>query len=339
MARRTSDADAPASSGGEDAAVARIAGRFRAAAGGPPAGEVWIGDDAAVVGAPAGPLVLATDAALEHVHADLALVSLADLGWKALAATLSDIGAVGGRPLHALVTFCVPTGTDLDLLAAGVAEASARWRCPVVGGDVSEASQVVVSATATGTLEGGDPPVLRSGAAPGDRLFVTGPLGSSAAGLRVLRRRAAGATSGAPAEAAALRGRDGAPEDALVRAHRRPLARIEEGVAARAAGATAMIDVSDGLAIDLHRLADASGVGVVLDGVPVARGATEDEALAGGEDYELVVAAADAARLLGTFTAAGLREPIEIGYCTDEPSRRELRGAALRRVGHEHRLG
>lgn len=296
----------------------RIGAVLAEASGPAPPGEVWIGDDAAVVARPGGRLVLATDAVVEGVHADLDLVGLDDLGWKALTATVSDIGALGARLLHALVAFCVPPGTDLVLLARGVAEASAEWRCPVVGGDVTASSQVVVSAAATGVLDGDAPPVLRSGASPGDRIFVTGPLGASAAGLRLLRR---GVTS---AEAVA--------------AHRRPRARLAEGVIARRAGASAMMDVSDGLAIDLHRLAEASGVGIVLDAVPVAPGATEREALGGGEDFELLVVTAACDALLGAFAEAGLRSPIEIGRCTADASERSLLGAPLARSGFEHPL-
>ncbi|MGH9087153.1 MAG: AIR synthase-related protein, partial [Acidimicrobiales bacterium] len=100
----------------------------------------------------------------------------------------------------------------------------------------------------------------------------------------------------------------------------------------------AMIDVSDGLARDLHRLADASGVGFRLDGLPVADGATEEEALGGGEDYELVVATANPEALLRAFAAAGLRPPVVIGGCSADPARRELHGAALAPTGWEHRL-
>jgi thiamine-monophosphate kinase len=300
--------------------VRRIAAVFEQVLGVPPPGEVWIGDDAAVVAAPAGRFVFATDAAVGGVHADLSLTGLDDLGWKALVATVSDIGAVGARPTYAVVDFCAPSGTDLVLLATGVAEAAAACACPVVGGDVTTAADVVVAVAATGVLEGDGPAVLRSGASQGDVLFVTGPLGASAAGLRVLR-------TGAPGPSSA------------VAAHRRPRARIAEGVEARRAGATAMMDVSDGLGIDLHRLAEASGVGVALDCVPVADGATEEEALGGGEDFELVVATPDPARLVGAFAAAGLRAPIEIGRCTDDAAERTLRGLPLARAGFEHRLG
>ena len=313
---------APPGSDGEVAAIERIGLALAEVQGGPPTGEVWLGDDAAVVAPPEGFLLLATDAALAGVHADLALVGLDDLGWKALTAAVSDIGAMGGRPVHALVTACVPPGTDLDALIAGVAGAARATGCVVVGGDLSTAGQVVVSVAVTGTLEGDGPPVTRSGADPGAHLFVTGPLGSSAAGLRLLRR------GGDPSPGGA----------ALVDAHRRPRARVAEGVAARRGGASAMIDVSDGLSIDLDRLALASGVGVRLDALPVAEGATPAEGLGGGEDYELVIAAPDPGRLEGAFAAAGLSPPLPIGRCTDQPAERTLDGEPLPRTGWEHRL-
>lgn len=323
---------------GEDAVLARVANSMRAASGPVQPGEIWIGDDAAVVAPPDGPLVLATDAVVAGVHADLSLVGLDDLGWKALTVAVSDVGAMGARPLHALVTVCAPPGTDVDLLAAGVAAASAAWGCPVVGGDLSTAAEVVVSVAVTGTLEGPVPPVARSGARPGDRLAVTGPLGGSAAGLRLLR-----AAAGDPVARAAA-GDPATPPDAraaaaAIEAHRRPRARLAEGRTARAAGATAMIDVSDGLAIDLHRLADASGVGFHLDDVPVAPGATREEALGGGEDYELVVAVADPGALAGAFAAAGLRPLLVVGTCTADRGDRRLGGEPLARLGWEHPMG
>jgi len=310
----------------EDDLVGRLSKALARASGPPPDGETWIGDDAAVLAPPDGVLLLATDAAVAGVHADLGLVGLDDLGWKALTATVSDIAAMGGRPTHALVTICGPPGTDLDRLNAGVAEASAEWSCPVVGGDLSGAPVVVVVVAVSGSVEsGGRPPVARSGAVPGDRLFVTGPLGGSAAGLRLLREEA-----GPPA---------GAGLADVVAAHRRPRARVAEGETARRAGASAMIDVSDGLSIDAGRLARASGVGLALDGVPVAAGATEDEALGGGEDYELVVATGDPEGLLAAFAAVGLRPPLPIGRCSDDPEERRVGGRPLGEAGWQHELG
>jgi thiamine-monophosphate kinase len=159
--------------------------------------------------------LLAADLVVAGVHADLAYCSLADIGWKALAVNVSDMAAMGGTPTHAVVSVVLPAGTDLDLLYEGLLLAAARYRCPIAGGDLSGGRQLVVSVAVTGTTAG-RPPVLRSGARPGDTLFVTGPLGASAAGLAVLLRD---------------------PSDAgpLAAAHRRPLARVEEGVAAAGA--------------------------------------------------------------------------------------------------------
>jgi thiamine-monophosphate kinase len=307
---------------GEDAAIERIAAILGAGSSVAPSGDIWIGDDAAAVGVSGGKLLLTTDVVVEGVHADLRLVGLADMGFKALAVTLSDIAAMGGRPSHALVALCAPPGTDVMALVSGLAEASARWACPVVGGDLSNAPCVVVAVTVTGWVGEGPPAVGRGGAQPGDTLLVTGPLGASSAGLAMLRDD--------PAVS---------PEDPRVRAHRRPPPRIEEGWTARLAGARALMDVSDGLALDLHRLADASGVGFELRAVPVFPGASEEQALGGGEDYELIMATPDPEGLLEAFAAASLAPPIPIGEVTHDPGHRRWRGAPLGRLGFTHDLG
>lgn len=289
-------------------------------------GQVWIGDDVAVVAGPVGALLLTVDATVAGVHADLDLVGVDDLGWKALVASLSDIAAVGGRPSHALVSIVGPLGeVDLDLLYDGLVEASETYECPVVGGDLSGAPELVVSIAVAG--DGGDwpqPPVLRSGAEPDDTIFVTGALGSSAAGLEVLR---AGRATELPD---------------LALAHRRPRPRLAEGAVARRAGATAMVDVSDGLAADLRHVADASGVGVMLDRVPVAIGVSrvsddpEALALGGGEDYELVFTAPDPGAVEAAFASAGLGVPLRIGRCTADASERRLGDGELPVLGWEH---
>jgi thiamine-monophosphate kinase len=357
----------PAGPTGEFAAIQRFKARFEAAARAvspgidlPPAGDVWIGDDAAVVtsGPPARPerILLATDLVVDGVHVDLAHGRIEDVGFKALMVTVSDLAAMGARPSYALVSVAGPTGADLDGLAAGVATAAIDCGCVVVGGDLSQSPALVVATAVLGSLGQGPgetrgpgetlgrgesqigpdreenrsagrewtgDPLLRSGAQPGDQLFVTGPLGASAAGLRILM-------GGSRPH--------GAPADQLVRAHRRPVARLDEGETARLAGANAAIDVSDGLATDARHLARASGVGLELMSLPVADGATADEALRGGEDYELVIATAHPGELIRAFAGAGLREPLPIGTCTDDPTVLRLDGQPLPVGGWEHRF-
>lgn len=281
-----------------------------------PAGELWIGDDAAAVALPSGEgwLLLAADTVVAGVHADLGLTGLDDLGWKAVAASVSDVAAMGGRPGHSLVTVSAPPGTDVALLYEGVAAAASELRCPVVGGDLTNGPGIVVTVAVTGWCLG--EPVRRSGARPGDVIWCAGELGAAAAGLRLLR---AGAGAGSPA----------------VQAHARPRARLAEGAAARAAGATAMIDVSDGLAADLGRIAEVSGVGVRLDSLPVHAEATLEEALGGGEDFALVFCAPRSAAVGRAFD--GLDTPVAIGRCTDDPAERTLAGQALPTAGWEHR--
>jgi thiamine-monophosphate kinase len=300
-------------------------------------GEMWIGDDAAVLRTPEAPwLLLAVDAVVAGVHADLGLTTLTDLGWKALVSNLSDIAAMGGQPGHALVTVAGPRETDLDALYEGIGAAAARYRCPVVGGDLTNAPTLVVSVAITGTCLLA--PVLRRGARPGDGIWVTGPLGASAAGLRLLQHGRVHGDGrdrhGDGRDRAHGDGLDPGPAALLRAAHARPVPRLEEGAAAAAAGATAMIDVSDGLAADLGHIADASGVGFDLDDVPVASGATRAEALGGGEDYELVFCAPDPRKVSRAF--ASLREPVRIGSCVASTAHRCLEGETLRPQGWQH---
>lgn len=237
-----------------------------------------------------GDLLLAADAVVDGVHGH----DPEALGWKAVVANVSDVAAMGGRPQHLLVTVSGPPTTDLDALYRGITAAARAYACEVVGGDLANAPTLVVSVSIVGRCDG--TPVLRSGAGVGDSVFVTGPLGAAAA---------SGWTT-------------------------RPLARVEEGNAAREAGATAMIDVSDGLGADLGHLCDASAVGVDLFRIPTAEGATEDQALGGGEDYELVFTAPDAERVAETFAEAGLTVPERIGVCVADPTVRPPR------LGWEH---
>jgi thiamine-monophosphate kinase len=324
-------------------AIGRISALFASAARAripegdlPPGGEVWIGDDAAVV-ATGSPTLLTTDLVVEGVHFDLRLCSIEDVGYKAMMATASDLAAMGASPDRALASIVAPPGTGLDELATGLAAASAECGCVIVGGDLSGGPVVVVSVAVLGGLvpQGAGGPLLRSGAKPGDRVFVTGPLGGSAAGHRILLDELSWGSRDAEASDPPPRAKD---VERLVRAFRRPRARINEGLAARRAGASAAIDISDGLATDIGHLSRASGVGISLDTVPIAGGATEEEALHGGEDYELVVATPDPDRLADAYRAAGLRSLIPVGWCTDGEGEIALAGELLSPQGWIHRF-
>jgi thiamine-monophosphate kinase len=311
---------------GEPAAIGALRARLRP----PPPGETWIGDDMAVLARPTAPwLLLSADTVVAGVHADLSLTSIADFGWKAMVANLSDVAAMGGEPGHALVTVAAAEGTDLWGLYDGIIGAADLYSCPVVGGDLSASPTLVVTVAITGTVEG--TPVRRDGARAGDSVWVTGPLGASAAGLARWR---AGADR-SPDDEAFHAGTPAAVQDARLRmAHARPVPRLAEGRAARLGGATAMIDVSDGLASDLGHVADASGVGFELDDVPVADGATLDEALGGGEDYQLVFCAPDDDRIRDAF--GPLAPPIRLGLVVADSSRRLLGGHPVPPTGWRH---
>ena len=283
-----------------------------------PSGEVHVGDDAAVLAPFVGQALISTDVAVLGVHLDEALFPLEDLGFKAVAAAVSDLAAMGGRPRAAVVAVSSPPGTDLEELHRGIADAATITNCPIVGGDLTRSKDVSVAVTVMGECPDRGA-VLRSGAKSGDEILVTGPLGTSAAGLR--RRRAGAALN-----------------DELVVVHRRPWPRIDEGIAARNAGAHAMMDLSDGLGIDLHRLADASQVGFELTHVPVAEGATLEEATSGGEDYELLIITNDSARLRMIFIDRGLRAPLTIGTINRDVNVRVCDGEVFERRGWQHQL-
>ena len=277
-----------------------------------------MGDDAAVLAPFVGQALISTDVAVLGVHLDGSLFPLEDLGFKAVSSAVSDLAAMGGRPRGAVIAVTSPPGTDLEELHRGISDAAVITSCPIVGGDLTRGHDISVAVTVFGECPGKGA-VLRSGARAGEAILVTGPLGRASAGLR---RRRAGAEL----------------QDELVVAHRRPWPRLAEGVAARGAGVSAMMDLSDGLGLDLHRLADASNVGFALDYIPVADGARDDEALCGGEDYELLMVTSNVERLRMIFTDRGLRQPLVIGRTVHDVSERTLGGQVFERVGFEHQL-
>lgn len=240
--------------------------------------RIGSGDDAAV-SEPVGATATSVDAIVEGVHFTLPEFPPAAVGRKALAAALSDLAAMGAEAGEAYVVLGLPEGVEEELcleLCDGLAETAAEHRVTVAGGDVTRAPVLVVSVTVVGHERPGTKLVGRGGARPGDVVAVTGELGGAAAGMRLLHEEPS--ASGPAAEA--LRARQLAP-----------VPRIEAGLALAAAGATAMIDVSDGLGADAAHLAESSTARVEIDleTLPVQAGATAELAASGGEDFELLV--------------------------------------------------
>lgn len=276
---------------GEFGLIDRLARRLAAGSSHPRAGSVVhsIGDDAAVLGLPEGTELVATaDALAEGVHFRRDWSSPDDLGWKALAVNVSDLGAMGARPTAALVTLALPQDVPVDWvdgLYRGLKAASERYGCPVVGGDtVRSLGGICLSVTAFGAVATGKA-VTRAGARVGDLICVTGGLGDSGAGLTLLECGGGVAGEFLPA----------------VRWHLRPDPPVEAGAVLAEHGlATAMMDLSDGLASDLRHMATQSKVGAVVEAerLPIsdaarllARGLGVDVvrlALFGGEDYQLL---------------------------------------------------
>jgi thiamine-monophosphate kinase len=299
---------------------------------------VGIGDDAAVwQPSRSHRSVITTDALIEGVHFTRDAMSARDAGHRALASNLSDIAAMGAKPVLATIAFGVGPGADeawiLDCYR-GMAALAERTKCAIAGGDIVRAPAITISITIVGEVR---PSNLKTRAAmlPGDTIALTGPLGASRAGLAVATERPDLADDSAAA--------------AALRAFRTPEPRLAEGRwLAASRNVRGMMDTSDGLSTDLARLARASGIGATIETVPVAECAraiaqragadAEAWALDGGEDFELLVSVAPRAfsHLAGRFQARFGRPLIPIGTATAQPGLRRSNGTPIASAGWDH---
>jgi len=292
------DVFTPISSVGEFGLIERINQRL-----GPPQSphvSLGIGDDAAVLIPPEGErLLVTTDLLIEHVHFDRTYTPFRHLGYKSISSNVSDVAAMGGRPHAATVGLGIPNSVSVEMMDAfveGLADASARYGIDVVGGDISGAHKLLVSITLLGSARDEDL-VYRDGASPGDVLCVTGTLGGSYAGLRILQKNKERMLASGPEFRPDLE-----RHAFVIQRHLRPDARMDAIAALRAAGVrpTAMIDISDGLASEIRHLCTRSGCSARIEAsrIPVddrtRAAALEleesalDYVLYGGEEYELL---------------------------------------------------
>jgi thiamine-monophosphate kinase len=257
---------------GEGGLIRRIRERFTADV------AVPIGDDAAVFDLPPGrSAVFCSDLVAENTHFLRNLHPPDSVGYKAVAVNVSDVGAMGGVPLHFLISLAAPGDLDfswVDAFLDGVERACRDFNVSLLGGDSSSSDLIFVDVSMIGSVPEGRA-IRRSGALPGDGIYVTGVLGSSALGLERLKA--------------------GQANDDAVRRHLYPEPRHMVGAAA-AGRAHAMIDISDGLSTDLTHIVEESKVSarIYKDRIPIARGAGDAHALHGGEEYELIIVAPEA---------------------------------------------
>ena len=249
-----------------------------------------IGDDAAAWRIDTAGLIelSTTDTMVENVHFTKSTTPWRDVGWKAMASNLSDIAAMGGSPTYALVTLGLPDSVsveDVEAVFRGVVQACKTYGAVIAGGDVVSSPVFFITIALNGTMRG--QPMLRSAAAPGDVIGVTGPLGLSRGGLELMMRG-----SNVDSEAARQ----------LVQAHRHPLPRLREGRVLLEEGVRAAMDVSDGLVDDLKKMMLASGAAARVFSKDIAIHPALRQtfpadalhlALAGGEDYELLFTASN----------------------------------------------
>ncbi len=272
---------------------------------------VGTGDDAAAWQSDERVQLGTTDTLVEGVHFDLGTMTWEELGWKALAVNLSDIAAMGGIPKYALLSLALPTRLqvrDVSSFIDSFTQAAAEFEVALIGGNVASAPNTVITVTVIGSSEG-KTLLERSTASSGDQIAVTGCLGASAAGLEIVK----GATISDPQA-----------EDVLRQAHLRPVPRVKEGQLLVEQGIRTAIDISDGLVADLDHICESSQVNakINIQQIPVHPVVathfpnSQELALSGGEDYELIFVA-DKTAVARAKRALGCQVTV-IGHITEE---------------------
>lgn len=301
--------------------------------------RLGIGDDAALwQPSRSQRSAISTDMLVEGVHFTREAMSLEDTGWRAMAAAVSDLAAMGARPVLATVALGLPRALTRDevlSLYRGLAECAAGAKMTIAGGDLSRSDVLTITVTVVGEVRAPDAKT-RAGGRPGDVLAVTGPLGAARAGLELSR---GSEPVGEPLGEAALR------------AFRRPQPRLAEGrFLAASRNVRAMMDCSDGLSTDLGRLCAASGCAGVVESIPVADAARavaerrgedpERFVLAGGEDFELLAAIRPRAfgHLAARYAARFGRPLLRVGMLRAGAGV-TWNGAPLERSGWDHFAG
>jgi thiamine-monophosphate kinase len=248
---------------------------------------IGIGDDAAAWKGDSSIQLATTDSLVQDTHFDLSITSWEELGWKAVAVNLSDIAAMGGSPKYALISLALPGELETDCVASlyqGMVQIASQFGVAIVGGNIASASKIVINVTVLASLESKSP-LTRSAAMLSDQIAITGYLGQSAAGLRMLKQKL---------------NFDAVTSRLLRQAHVKPTPRINEGQILLQQGVRAAIDISDGLLADLTHICRASKVGATIkeDMVPIHPAVQanfkpdcQQLALSGGEDYELLFTA------------------------------------------------
>jgi thiamine-monophosphate kinase len=310
---------------GEFELLARIRGRLPA---GGPRIRLGSGDDAAIT-VPGGATATSVDALVEGVHFRRDRASLAQIGHKALATALSDLAAMGAEPGEAYVVLGVPTDLDEDgclELLDGMAALATATGTALAGGDLSRALELFIAVTVVGHAPRPAGFVTRDGARPGDALVLTGGLGGAGAGLMLLEDPALD-DAAADIDPAIAGSMSASPTEMLRGRQLEPTPRLGAGRALAAAGATAMIDLSDGLGGDGRHLGEASEVGLRIDAgaLPIAAGVATVAAAAGRDPIELAAGGGEDYELLAALPAERVDEAAK--------AVQDAEGIALTRIG------